>query len=380
MNRWGCALVGLVVALSSWAQSEVRYVWEGMHRSDALSNGFLGTFAVGGVLDPVELEGIRHRMVRSGAGHLGVVAGHALQGRGGGEDHVARVELASRGVLSATASEGVFGLVFQGNAPDLGERKEWAPTGVKWMQWNRLAFGLGNADGSSFVDVGIYHAALGADAELVSGGVFVSSTVDSLAFDVAGRADFWEHAGWGLGFDVRHQWGEEGRWWAIGLEDVAVVRYGSGERAVADTGLATTGLPWQGAGWTVEGVQAEGFGEGLISRRVVGEGWQVLPTRVAVSGGRAWGKQCSGVAELAWGGWMPRPRLEVGVMWRPSAAWAIELGGIVGGWGTVRPVMGVVRNRQLGSWSLRWDDPVGSVRSQGRGRGVALAWSRNLGE
>ena len=44
----------------------------------------------------------------------------------------------------------------------------------------------------------------------------------------------------------------------------------------------------------------------------------------------------------------------------------------------VHPVIGVERRSVDSAWSLTWDDPLGSVRSVGRGRGVAFSWIRNL--
>ncbi len=362
----------------SYHPAGVSYAIDGMHRSDVLPNGFLRTFLVGGLLEPVELEGIRNRMEGPGVGHLGVAAGHALVWHGlvGPSGRVPRVSLASRGLMSAGVAGGLFSLVFQGNAPDLGQARDLALTRVRWLQWNRLAFGLGNADGTSFVDVGLYHAAWGADGVIESGAFYVSEGVDALAVGLDAEASFWDRAGWGLGLDFRHQWGEE-QWWALEVQDLGVVRYGTGERAVADTGLVTTGLPWSGPGWTVEGVQEEGFGEERSVRKRVGEGWQVLPARGTVRAGTTWSNEWAGEAALTWGGWMPRPRLDVRAAWSPRAEWGVELGAIAGGWGLVRPVVGVSHATANGRWALVWDDPVGSLSANGLGRGASLVWSRN---
>ena len=373
------AAFGQQVDECSFHPAGVSYAVEGMHRSDVLTNGFLRAFLVGGLLEPAEIEGIRHRMEGPGGGHLGVSAGHALSWHGvvGPAGRVPRVELASRGLMSAGVTEGLFSLVFQGNAPDLGQTLDLAPARVQWLQWNRLAFGLGNAEGTSFVDVGLYQAAWGADGAIASGAFYVSEGVDALAVGMEAELDFWERAGWGLGLDVRHQWGEE-RWWALEVKDFGVVRYGEGERVVADTGLVTTGLPWSGPGWTVEGVQEEGFGEALWVRKRVGEGWQLLPARAVVRAGTSWSDGWGGEAAVTWGGWMPRPRLDVRVQWSPSTEWGVELGAIAGGWGLVRPVVGLAHGTTSGRWAVVWDDPVGGVSANGLGRGASVVWSRNL--
>jgi hypothetical protein len=285
--------------------------------------------------------------------------------------------LASRAAFSAEVAEGLFGLVFQGNAPDLGQTTSLSPTHVRWLQWNRLAFGLGNATGTSFLDVGVYQAAWGADGGIADGGFWVAEDVDALEVGMEADVNFWERSGWGLGLDFRHQWGSE-RWIALEGRNLGVVRYGAGERLVVDTGLVTTGLGWSGPGWTVEGVQAEGFGSGLVERRSVGEGWQVLPMLGTVRAGAVHGKHVRGEGGVSWGGWMPRPRVEVMATWQPQAHWAFTGGAIAGGWGILRPVIGVERRSVDSAWSLTWDDPLGSVRSVGRGRGVAFSWIRNL--
>lgn len=381
MNRWVAGILGMCLSTGLYGQGNGRLTLqaEAMHRSEVLTNGFLRTLLKGGLLERSALEGIHGAMGRNGEGHLGArsTASVAWQGGVGPGGLRPRVAVEMQGVMAATATAELFGLAFLGNAHALGTEQTLTGSGLRYLQWNRLAFGLSDASERRWVEVGAYLAGFGGEAAIQDGAVAVSSAIDALEAEVVGRLDAWERRGWGLGIATRQEWGEE-RWGAIEVRDLGVVRYAAGERFDVDTSLVTTGLPWTGPGWTVEGVQSDGFGEGLTSRRATGEGWQVLPTRLLVEGGWRWGAPWSARASVEVGGWMPRPQGEVRLKWHVDSDWEVEAAVRAGGWGAVRPVMRAEWRREAGRVAVCWEDPVGGISAMGYGRGLQLIWSKNL--
>jgi hypothetical protein len=379
-------LVACAVGLKASAQtaadsatSVLQFSMEGMHRSNSLTNGFLRTMLVGGKFEAVDLEAMRYQMERSGGGVIGLTAGGQVQwiGSQAVAGHLPRLALETRGVMSASATHGLFGLVFQGNAPDLGAEIELAGTTGNWMQWSRLAVGIGSLGGNAFLEVGAYRADFGGEFEMENGGLFVSEGVDLADVEVDAHLTAWENRGWGLGLSARHQWGIS-NWWAIELRDFGAIRYGGEERFAVDTGLVTTGLPWEGPGWTVEGLQEEEFGDGLLERKRSGVGWQLLPARFALEGEWACRDDWTLEGRLEAGGWMPKPLLEAGVEWKPNATFVVGIAAAAGGWGGLRPVLEFTSETAHSTRALRWEDPVGSFSAAGRGRGMELVWSRKL--
>lgn len=369
-------------AAIGWAQpGRVIVEVDAMHRSDVLPNGFLRTLLVGGTLEREALEGIHAAMGRADMGYLGLQGGGAVawEGLPGAGGLRPRVQVETRGVMAAAARRELFGLAFLGNAHALGTAQMLSGSAVRYLQWNRLAFGLSDADGRRWVEVGAYLAGWGGAAELTEGKVEVAPGVDALEVRAVGRFDAWEHRGWGVGLATRQVWGDA-RWWAVEVRDLGVVRYGRGERFSVDTALVTSGLPWAGPGWTVEGVQAEGFGEELTARRETGEGWQVLPARLLVEGGWRWSAGWSARGSVEVGGWMPRPQVEGRLRWHVDSDWALEAAVRAGGWGQVRPVFRAEWRRATGHLALCWEDPVGGFSATGYGRGLQVIWSKNLSD
>lgn len=355
--------------------------WEAMHRSNSVTNGWASTLLRGGLLDAALLDAVRNDMERGGFGSLGLQAGMRVKWEGL-ENRMGlhpRVSLASRAVASFSLAPDAFGLVFQGNAPDLGDEMDLLPSGGQSIQWNALHLGLGDAAGLRYVDVGLYHAAWGMHWDVRAGQVFVDESIEVLDASVASDLNVWGENGWGLGLSGRQHWGGQ-TWFATELLDFGVIRYGQGLQLSIDTTLVTAGLPRFGAGWTVEGVQQDGFGLEIARWRETREGWQVLPAQIAFQGGHRVKEHWTLEGEVRFGGWMPRPRVTLGATYSLPEGWEVTGALVHGGWGRVRPALEFCHVDQRGGWRLRWDDPWGSVSEAGLGRGVHVVWSRNLAE